>query len=55
MGIELELHSGRPTRKGSPRETLLRGSYEQCMELTVARELVGASLTRLFGGRGAYS
>lgn len=28
MGIELELHSGRPTRKGSPRDTLLRGSYE---------------------------
>ncbi|MER5842301.1 MULTISPECIES: hypothetical protein [Streptomyces] len=27
MGIELELHSGRPVRKGSPRDTLLRGSY----------------------------
>lgn len=27
MGIELELHSGRPARKGSSRETLLRGSY----------------------------
>jgi hypothetical protein len=27
MGIELELHSGRP-RKGSSRATLLRGSYE---------------------------
>ncbi|EDY44546.1 hypothetical protein SSBG_02508 [Streptomyces sp. SPB074] len=26
MGIELELHSGRP-RKGSSRATLLRGSY----------------------------
>lgn len=26
MGIELELHSGRP-RKGSSRTTLLRGSY----------------------------
>jgi hypothetical protein len=28
VGIELELHSGRPGRKGSPRDTLLRGSYE---------------------------
>lgn len=28
MGIELELHSGRPTRKRSSRDTLLRGSYE---------------------------
>ncbi|WP_210582842.1 hypothetical protein [Streptomyces sp. GESEQ-4] len=28
MGIELELHSGRPTQKGSSRDTLLRGSYE---------------------------
>ncbi|MGW0601903.1 hypothetical protein ACWD11_32915 [Streptomyces sp. NPDC002776] len=28
MGIELELHSGRPARKGSSRDTLLRGSYE---------------------------
>jgi hypothetical protein len=28
MGIELELHSGRPTRNGLSRETLLRGSYE---------------------------
>ncbi|MFD7702776.1 hypothetical protein [Streptomyces caelestis] len=28
MGIESELHSGRPTRKGSSRDTLLRGSYE---------------------------
>jgi hypothetical protein len=28
MGIELELHAGRPTRKGRSRETLLRGSYE---------------------------
>lgn len=28
MGVELELHSGRPVRKGSPRGTLLRGSYE---------------------------
>ncbi len=28
MGIELELHSGRPAGKGSSRETLLRGSYE---------------------------
>ncbi|MFI9761325.1 hypothetical protein ACIHFB_25720 [Streptomyces sp. NPDC051963] len=28
MGIELELHSGRPARKGSSRGTLLRGSYE---------------------------
>ncbi|AIA07796.1 hypothetical protein [Streptomyces noursei] len=27
MGIELELHSARPTRKGSSRYTLLRGSY----------------------------
>ncbi|WUD70382.1 hypothetical protein OG937_45360 [Streptomyces sp. NBC_00510] len=27
MGIELELHSGRPARKGSSRATLLRGSY----------------------------
>lgn len=27
MGIELELHSGRPARKGSARGTLLRGSY----------------------------
>ncbi|MFG2548206.1 hypothetical protein ACGFOM_37920 [Streptomyces sp. NPDC048594] len=28
MGIELELHSGRPARKGSSRDTLLRGTYE---------------------------
>ncbi|MGW6207389.1 hypothetical protein ACWF9B_27600 [Streptomyces sp. NPDC055089] len=28
MGIELELHSGRPARKGSSRATLLRGSYQ---------------------------
>jgi hypothetical protein len=28
MGIELELHSERPARKGSSRKTLLRGSYE---------------------------
>ncbi|MEU9337948.1 hypothetical protein AB0D49_33105 [Streptomyces sp. NPDC048290] len=28
MGIELELHSGRPTRKGSSCDTLLRGSYQ---------------------------
>ncbi|MFF8884045.1 hypothetical protein [Streptomyces flaveolus] len=28
MGIELELHSRRPRRKGSSQETLLRGSYE---------------------------
>ncbi|MFE1307536.1 hypothetical protein [Streptomyces sp. NPDC058755] len=28
MGIELELHSGRPARKGSSRGTLLRGSYQ---------------------------
>ncbi len=28
MGIELELHSGRPTRKRSSRDTLLRGSCE---------------------------
>lgn len=28
IGIELELHSGRPARKGSSRETFLRGSYE---------------------------
>ncbi|MFE1285662.1 hypothetical protein [Streptomyces sp. NPDC058751] len=28
MGIELELHSGRPARKGASRSTLLRGSYE---------------------------
>ncbi|MET8646782.1 hypothetical protein ACWEQ2_31760 [Streptomyces sp. NPDC004096] len=28
MGIELELHSGRPVRKGSSRDTLLRGSYQ---------------------------
>ncbi|MFC7819557.1 MULTISPECIES: hypothetical protein [unclassified Streptomyces] len=28
MGIELELHSSRPSRKGSFRDTLLRGSYE---------------------------
>ncbi|MDQ0938052.1 hypothetical protein [Streptomyces turgidiscabies] len=28
MGIELELHSGRPARKGQSRRTLLRGSYE---------------------------
>ncbi|MFE6338739.1 hypothetical protein ACFVOK_36935 [Streptomyces sp. NPDC057798] len=28
MGIELELHSRRPARKGSSRDTLLRGSYE---------------------------
>ncbi|WP_328665211.1 hypothetical protein [Streptomyces sp. NBC_00328] len=28
MGIELELHSGRPRRKGSFRDTLLPGSYE---------------------------
>ncbi|MFF0732944.1 hypothetical protein ACFYVK_15145 [Streptomyces chartreusis] len=28
MGIELELHSGRPTRSRSSRGTLLRGSYE---------------------------
>ncbi|MFE4539007.1 hypothetical protein ACFRKB_28725 [Streptomyces scopuliridis] len=28
MGIELELHSGRPARKGASRDTLLRGSYE---------------------------
>jgi hypothetical protein len=28
MGIELELHSERPARKGSSRATLLRGSYQ---------------------------
>ncbi|MFF9817691.1 hypothetical protein [Streptomyces sp. NPDC014006] len=28
MGIELELHAARPTRKGSSRETFLRGSYK---------------------------
>ncbi|WP_405815091.1 hypothetical protein OG241_11290 [Streptomyces sp. NBC_01390] len=28
MGIELELHSGRPSYKRSSRETRLRGSYE---------------------------
>ncbi len=28
MGIELELHSERPVRKGRSRQTLLRGSYE---------------------------
>ncbi|MET8130373.1 hypothetical protein ABZV67_47295 [Streptomyces sp. NPDC005065] len=28
MGIELELHSGRPARKGASRDTLLRGSYQ---------------------------
>jgi hypothetical protein len=28
MGIELELHSGRPAHKGSSRDTLLRSSYE---------------------------
>ncbi|MEU9663776.1 hypothetical protein [Streptomyces chartreusis] len=28
MGIELELHSGRPERKGASRDTLLRGSYD---------------------------
>lgn len=27
MGIELELHSERPARKGSSRKALLRGSY----------------------------
>ncbi|QXE38748.1 hypothetical protein KQY30_35600 [Streptomyces sp. GMY02] len=28
MGIELELYSGRPARRGSSRVTLLRGSYQ---------------------------
>lgn len=28
MGIELELHSERPARKGPSRATLLRGSYQ---------------------------
>jgi hypothetical protein len=27
MGIELELHAGRPARKGASRDTLLQGSY----------------------------
>ncbi|MFI1439186.1 hypothetical protein [Streptomyces fructofermentans] len=28
MGVELELHSRRPMRKGGSRDSLLRGSYE---------------------------
>jgi hypothetical protein len=28
MGIELELHSGRPARRGASRDTLLQGSYQ---------------------------
>ncbi|WP_046495290.1 hypothetical protein [Streptomyces odonnellii] len=39
MGIELELHSGRPVRKGSYRATLLRGSYHHGEAL--ARALSG--------------
>ncbi|MEU4148697.1 hypothetical protein [Streptomyces sp. NPDC026659] len=36
MGIELELHSGRPRRKGSSRDTLLRGSYRHGEALATA-------------------
>ncbi|MET9503910.1 hypothetical protein ABZY42_19660 [Streptomyces sp. NPDC006622] len=42
MGIELELHSARPTRKGSSRETLLRGSYEHGEALARALDPVGS-------------
>ncbi|MFJ8546039.1 hypothetical protein ACIRFH_29330 [Streptomyces sp. NPDC093586] len=38
MGIEWELHSARPTRKGPSRNTLLRGSYEH-----------GEALSRVLG------
>ncbi|OKJ14069.1 hypothetical protein [Kitasatospora sp. CB01950] len=36
MGIELELHSGRPVRKKSARDTLLRSSYEYGEGLALA-------------------
>ncbi|MDX2646271.1 hypothetical protein PV341_22450 [Streptomyces sp. PA03-1a] len=43
MGIELELHSGRPARKGTSRGTLLRGSYEH-----------GEALARVLGTLGRH-
>ncbi|MEV7323147.1 hypothetical protein [Streptomyces sp. NPDC093970] len=36
MGIELELHSARPARKGPARDTFLRGSYEHGEALAAA-------------------
>ncbi|MGK5499182.1 hypothetical protein [Streptomyces sp. URMC 125] len=41
MGIELELHAGRPARKGSSRETLLRGSYRHGEALARALSTLG--------------
>ncbi|MFF3945990.1 hypothetical protein ACFYYN_14300 [Streptomyces sp. NPDC001902] len=43
VGIELELHSGRPARKGTSRGTLLRGSYEH-----------GEALARVLGTLGRH-
>ncbi|MFE7672350.1 hypothetical protein ACFU5N_09030 [Streptomyces albidoflavus] len=50
MGIELELHSGRPARKGASRATLLRGSYQHGEAL--ARAL--SSLDRHGSGKLAW-
>lgn len=41
MGIEVEVHAGRPARKGASRSTLLRGSYEHGEALAQALRPLG--------------
>ncbi|GKQ40208.1 hypothetical protein [Streptomyces sp. A012304] len=51
MGIELELHSRRPARKGSSADTLLRASYQHGEALA---RVLGALDGHRSGGRGTH-
>jgi hypothetical protein len=54
MGLELELHSGRPTRKGSSRDTLLRGSYRHGEALARALSTLGPNSSGRLGWIDPY-